>query len=193
MVRAVQATLLHSNSSDDHPRHQLCPTGERSWCGWQRAQAKGEPFQHKKKPLPSAIVQLLKTVFARLGNPELLKKYLHGYHQNANESLHSIVWRFCPKILHMGSNSVELACALAVMCFNDGYVSLANVCDTLKIPLSEYRRKYLQKKDRARVRRSVLKNITKGKKARRAARRRRKGYEDKKNEQQVLLIMKLKV
>ena len=64
MVHAVQATLLHSNSTDDHPRHHLCPTGERSWCGWQRAQAK-----------------LLKPVYARLGNPELLKTCLTGYHQ----------------------------------------------------------------------------------------------------------------
>ena len=31
----------------------------------------------------------------------------------------------------MGSNNVELACALAVMCFNDGSTSLANVCDTV--------------------------------------------------------------
>ena len=41
MVRAGQASLLDTNPSDDHPRHHLCPTGERSWCGWQRAQAKG--------------------------------------------------------------------------------------------------------------------------------------------------------
>ena len=129
MVRAVQATLLHSNSSDDHPHHHLCPTGERSWCGWQRAQAKGELYQHKMKPIPFAIVRLLKPVYARLGNPELLKTCLNGYHQNANESLHSLVWRFCPKRLHMGSNNVELACALAVRCFNDGSTSLANVCD----------------------------------------------------------------
>ena len=182
MVRAVQASLLHTNSSDDHPRHQLCPTGERSWCGWQRAQAKGESYQHKKKPVPSAIVQLLKPVYARLGSPELLKKCLDGYHQNANESLHSLVWKFCPKILYMGSNSVELACALAVMCFNDGSVSLANVSDRLKIPSSERRRRFLQKKDRRRVRRSVRKCSAKGKMARRAARRRRKGYEDKKKE-----------
>jgi hypothetical protein len=67
---------------------------------------------------------------------------------------------------------------LAVMCFNDGSASLANVCDTLKIPSTEYRQRYLQK-DRARVRRSILKTSTKGKEARRAARRRKNGYEDK--------------
>ena len=32
MVRAVQASLLHSNSTDENPRHHLCPTGENSWC-----------------------------------------------------------------------------------------------------------------------------------------------------------------
>ena len=182
MVRGVQASLLHSNSSDEHPRHQLCPTGETSWCKWQRAQAKGEPYEHKKKPIPSAIVQLIKPIYARLGAPDLLKKCLHGYQQNANESLHSLVWRFCPKTLHMGSNSVELACAMAVLSFNDGSASLAKVSDTLQLPSSTYRQRYLQKRDKARVRKSILKSSAEGKAARRAARRHRKGHEDKKKE-----------
>ena len=37
MTCAVQATLLHCNSTDEQPCHQLCPTGEKSWCAWQRA------------------------------------------------------------------------------------------------------------------------------------------------------------
>ena len=32
MMKAVQASLLHSNSTDDSPRHYLCPEGEKSWC-----------------------------------------------------------------------------------------------------------------------------------------------------------------
>lgn len=33
MVRAIQASLLHLDT-DEHPRHQLCPTGENSRCVW---------------------------------------------------------------------------------------------------------------------------------------------------------------
>ena len=52
MMRAVQATLLHHNSSDEHPYHQLCPEGENSWCKFNKAKAKGEVYEHKKKPIP---------------------------------------------------------------------------------------------------------------------------------------------
>ena len=32
MAKAVKATLLHCNSTDETPRHHLCPGGEKSWC-----------------------------------------------------------------------------------------------------------------------------------------------------------------
>ena len=38
MMKAVQATLLHSNSTNEQPRHHLCPVGPDSWCRWQVAQ-----------------------------------------------------------------------------------------------------------------------------------------------------------
>ena len=79
MVRAVQATLLHSNSSDETPRHHLCPTGEGSWCKWQRAQSLGIEYTHRKPLIPEAIVYLLKPIYARLGSPALLEKCLEGY------------------------------------------------------------------------------------------------------------------
>ena len=31
-MRGVQATLLHLNSTDETPRHHLCPEGRDSWC-----------------------------------------------------------------------------------------------------------------------------------------------------------------
>ena len=36
MLRAVQASLLHLNSSDENPRHHLCPKGPNSWCKYQK-------------------------------------------------------------------------------------------------------------------------------------------------------------
>ena len=69
MVKAVQATLLHCNSSDDRPRHNLCPTGEQSWCKWQRAKALGLEYSHTKPPVPEAIAHLIKPIYARLGDP----------------------------------------------------------------------------------------------------------------------------
>ena len=60
MVRAVQASLLHCNSTDESQCHHLCPEGTNSWCKWQKAKARGKVFQHKRKPIPECIVHLIK-------------------------------------------------------------------------------------------------------------------------------------
>ena len=80
------------------PRHHLRPPGKHSWCKWQPAQVLGIEF---KPPIPEAIVILLKPTYARLGSPLLLQKYLEWYTQNANEALHSTVWKLCPKELFL--------------------------------------------------------------------------------------------
>ena len=111
--------------------------------GQKKALAQGKEYHHTKKPIPEAIVQLIRPIYARLGSPTLLEKCLDGYTQNANESLHSVVWKFCPKTLFMGKSNVEMACALAVMSFNDGAVSLVNVLQELNIESSPLCRTYM--------------------------------------------------
>ena len=82
MVMSVKATLLHSNYTDETPRHHLCPTGANSRCKWQAAQALGEEYRHHKAPIPEAIVYLLKPIYDRLGSPSLLEKCIDGYTLN---------------------------------------------------------------------------------------------------------------
>ena len=60
MMKAVQASLLHSNSSDERLRHHQ---GESSWCKWQVAAARGETYHHKKPPIPDPIKQLLRPIY----------------------------------------------------------------------------------------------------------------------------------
>ena len=79
MIRAVQATLLHSNSSDETPRHHLCPTWKDSWCKWQQAKAQDVEYHHTKPPIPEAIVHILKPIHARLGN--FWRSALQGTHR----------------------------------------------------------------------------------------------------------------
>ena len=138
MVKAVHATLLHSNSSDETPRHHLCPAGEDSWCKWQRARALGVEYSHSKPPIPEAIVHLLKPIYARLGSPLLLQKCLGSYTQNANEALHSTVWKLCPKELFLGKESVDIACSIAVSKFNDGVCALLSLSERCELTSSLY-------------------------------------------------------
>ena len=72
MLKSVESTLLHCNSTDDTPRHHLCTEGESSWCKWQVAKALGKEYRHKE-PLPEAIivqlhVHVIKPIYAHLGN-----------------------------------------------------------------------------------------------------------------------------
>ena len=183
MVKGVQATLLHSNSSDETPRHHLCPPGEDSWCKWQVAKAKGEEYHHKKSPIPEPIVQLLKPIYGRLGSKKLLEKRIDGYTQNANESLHSFVWKFCPKKVFLGRDGVETACALTVCTFNDGASSLTEVAKRLKLQPQLFSRSFLAAKDKRRLINSKTKAREKTKAGRRRRRRIRKGLADKQKQQ----------
>ena len=177
MMKGVQATLLHCNSTNEQPRHHLCPVGPDSWCKWQVAQATGKVYNHKE-PLPDAIVQLIRPIYTRLGSRSLLGKCVQGYTQNANEALHSTVWKFCPKELFMGKTGVETACALAVCCFNDGSSSLTAISDRLQLTPSPLSKSFLRKKDLKRLKKSEYNMSEGGKKLRRLARRKRKGLDD---------------
>ena len=189
MVRGVQATLLHSNSTDDRPRHHLCPTGKDSWCKWQVAKANGEEFHHHKNPIPEAILHLLKPIYSHLGSFSLLEKCLHGYKQNANESLHSVVWKFFPKELFLGKVSVDTACAMAVCSFNDGATSLSTIASRRGLEPSPFCDHHLKRKDAQRIRGSKYKSSRRAKELRRASRRKRKGLDDKRQEKEGPMYM----
>lgn len=184
MMQAVQASLLHCNSTDETPRHQLCPVGEASWCKWQKAKAKNEPFQHKKKPLPAAILELVKPIYQRLGSKNLLERCLGGYTQNPNESLHAIVWKLCPKELFLGKLAIDTACAIAVCIFNDGITSLQSVSDSMGLQPTKRCQTVLRSKDYSRIKKSDYKASDRYKKLRKASRAKRKGFEDKHEEEE---------
>lgn len=97
MMRGVQATLLHSNSTDETPRHHLCPEGRDSIHGVSGKQLRKEEksiYHHQKNPIPEPYHSATNPIYARLGSRKLLEKCLDGYTQNANEPLCSVVWKY---------------------------------------------------------------------------------------------------
>lgn len=91
MRPAVWATYLHKISRDDQPRHELCPSGQDSWCGYQRALVTLEKYTHKHS-VPEVVMKEIKSIFRDLPSKELLKKCVHGRTQNFNESLNNVIW-----------------------------------------------------------------------------------------------------
>lgn len=49
MKNAIWATFNHKSSTNEQPKHELCPPGETSWCTWRKVEAQGNlrEYQHK--------------------------------------------------------------------------------------------------------------------------------------------------
>ena len=71
--------------------------------------------------LPDAVVSELKPIYERLSKPEIIGKCLHGFTQNACESLISLDWQRSPKEHFSGQDYLAFAIADAVVHFNDEY------------------------------------------------------------------------
>ena len=83
------------------------------------------------EPLPLPAAERLMPVFERLSHPELLERCSLLGTSNANESLHSVVWRRAPKTVFTTRSTVEIAVALGVVQFNVGGRVLVDAANTV--------------------------------------------------------------
>ena len=121
MAKATRAILKHYSSTPENPQHDDCPEGQGSWCSYQRDVSNNTSL-HKpiKNPLSPAIVEVLRPTFLRLGNEEFLAGCEKGFTQNANESLHHVIWSFAPKDIYNSTQEINAAISLGVLLFNEG-------------------------------------------------------------------------
>ena len=66
MAKAIWAGLQHRHSTDAEPRHEYCPPGGDSWCGYQRKLAGAEETYEHHNIMPDAIFEVVKPVYVRL-------------------------------------------------------------------------------------------------------------------------------
>ena len=135
------------------------------------------------------MADLLKPIYSRLGSRELLEKCIDGYTQNANESLHSTVWKLCPKELFLGRESVDIACSIAVCRFNDGAFALLSLAKKLELTSSRFCKQTLRRKDKLRIQKAKYKSSERGRTLWKKARKKRKGLEDKNKEKEGPMYM----
>ena len=149
LKKRIFAILLHLSSSDKNPKHVHCPPGETSWCFWQRAIAKSEtPGSHADhETLPSDVGRKLVPIFQRLSEENLLKRCACSATQNANESLHNLIWKQCPKTTFCGRKTVETAVALALCQFSMGATSQSVLCRVLGMTPGVYFERHSVRKD----------------------------------------------
>ncbi|GFX96253.1 uncharacterized protein TNCV_2291411 [Trichonephila clavipes] len=123
---ALRSTVKDCRAQDAKPQHSKCPAGENSWCFYQSAIANGEkPNAHKLNvgtPINEKFLPKILPIYQRLASNELLERCIRCGTQNANESLHSMIWAKCPKEIFVNKRRVKRAVAKAVCEYNKGTV-----------------------------------------------------------------------
>ena len=173
MQDAIFASFEHASSTDERPNHDHCPKGKNSWCFYQRAQAEGkEPGDHRTNigtALSPEVAAQVKPIYECLGHTDLLSRGLKGATQNANESLHAMVWAKCPKTGFVGIDRVLFATCCAVGEFNCGaQVTIGHLYGAMGLATGQQLISSAAKADRKKLGKSLRQEATRPKEARRA-------------------------
>ncbi|KAK3926587.1 MTRF1L release factor glutamine methyltransferase [Frankliniella fusca] len=180
---SVWATFYHYRSTDSQPQHHLCPTGDQSWCKFNKAQAMGENFCHKTS-LPVAVMDAIKPIYEDLTKSELLKKCVDGMTQNPNESFNALVWKTVPKTVFCQRTKVEIGTYEAVLTFNDGQKSKIDVLDRIGVIAGKNLVNWANTVDMARINKADKRAQQETKEARRARRLAGKVHEERQCEKE---------
>ena len=156
LKKRIYAILFHLSSSDEHPKHNHCPPGERSWCFWQRAKAQErDPGSHKDHDILSAeIGRKLVPIFQRLTEENLLKRCSRVKTQNPNEALHQLIWKICPKAIFVGRKTIETAVAMSICQFSMGASFQAVLLKAIGIEAGPFCDQGSNEKDRTRLKKA---------------------------------------
>lgn len=104
-----------------------------------------------KSALPKHVMKAIKPVFEKLSSDDLLEKCAHGGTQNANESLHNMIWARCPKTVFVGRTRLEIAVCDAVLVYNEGERGRLGVFELLRLKCGHNMIEMIQAIDRKRI------------------------------------------
>ena len=175
---AIWGGLMHRCSTDEAPQHQYCPAGANSWCKWQQVQAGTRPSYEHKPAISKAVFDVLKPIYVKLSERQLLERCLMGATQNSNESFNAIVWSMCPKEGFCGVEVVQIATGLAVCTFNFEAVSMPEILHEYACVRGVLTSTAAEREDVQRVRKADRKASPAEKESRKKRRRHRKGWEE---------------
>lgn len=149
MRNSIWSTYYHFCSTVENPQRDKCPTGEESWCSWQRAIAVDgkSKYKHDYQPFPQDVTEALHPIYKDLSNENLLERCVGGFTQNNNESYNQLIWKITSKIVPVGSKIVELAAYIAAGIFNEGTTSLLYYVNAICISLGFNAHSYAEKED----------------------------------------------
>ena len=84
---------------------------------------------------PAEVIRV-HDVFEKSASLEMCATLTLGKTQNANESLHSVLWHNAPKTKYVGQKSLQASASLAVSTFNEGSMIFALILAELGVSCS---------------------------------------------------------
>jgi hypothetical protein len=139
MSHLTMAILKHYSDMPEEEQHADCPKGTESWCRHQVDKARDDgviTYIPIKKNISPVLYDILYPTFKALSDKKLLQACEMCKDQNANESLHSVIWNVVPKDLYHSPQEVSLGINIAVGLYNDGQrATLAPLMEKMGISL----------------------------------------------------------
>ena len=183
MVKAIDASFLHSISTDDHPCHVKCPEhkppDQISWCKFRIAEFEGKPKPKHKPLIPRDLDKYVRPVYQRLANRDLLERCTLGATQNQNESFNNLIWLRASKTQMLSATNVELAVNIAVLVYNKGKeLAMKDMLLVLGLQQTQRASEYYKKADRLRLYKSEKRASAVEKRRRRRKNRNRAAAEE---------------
>ena len=139
--------------TEQNPQHDCCPVGPSSWCSYQRDLAcKTKSHRYIKDPLPLVVVNVIKPVFDKLGDESFLGGCERCATQNANESLHHVIWVFPPKDQFTSQIENSRSVNLGVLIFNGGMeVTYSQLLPKIGVEVTSSMKRAWREIDRKRI------------------------------------------
>ena len=113
LSRALRLLLDHAAG-----KHSGCPTGENTWCRWNRPPSSITPAT--LTTFTTIDIQKVQEAFNTYATTEFCSHLTLGLTQNANESLHNMIWSLCSNNKYVSPQSIRISIAIAVLTFNEG-------------------------------------------------------------------------
>ena len=117
LSRALRLLLDHAAGN-----HSGCPTGENSWCRWNRPPSSTTPAT--LTTFTTIDIQKVREAFNSYATTNFCSHLTLGLTQNANESLHNMIWS---KNKYVSPQSIRTSTAIAVLICNEGELSLFGI------------------------------------------------------------------
>ena len=95
-------------------------------------------------------------VYERMSDTNLLGRMVKGKTQNANESLHSVIWSRCPTTVFVGVRRVCGAVASAIARFNEGTSHISQVMEKFAIERNDIMNIYIEARDNERIYKATI-------------------------------------